>query len=42
MLKGGLIFFLAWTLAYMTVDAACSRMGSFLVGTHVFDCEVRK
>jgi hypothetical protein len=42
MIKGGIVFFLAWTLAYMTVDQECKLMGSFLVGTHMFDCKVRK
>lgn len=41
MLKGALIFLAAWTFAYMTVQAECTYMGSFLVGTHVFDCRVR-
>jgi hypothetical protein len=42
MIKGALIFFAAWTLAYATVQAECTYMGSFLVGTKVFACEVRK
>lgn len=39
MIKGALVFFVAWTLAHMTVQAECTYMGSFLVGTHVFACK---
>jgi hypothetical protein len=42
MIRGALIFFAAWVLAYSTVQAECTYMGSFLVGTKVFRCEVRK
>jgi hypothetical protein len=42
MIRGALLFFFAWTFAYMTVQAECTYMGSFLIGTHVFDCKVRK
>lgn len=42
MLKGALIFFIAWCIAYGTVKAECEHMGSFLVGTKVFECKVRK
>lgn len=42
MIKGALVFFAAWTLAYMTVQTECTYMGSFLVGTHVFECKERK
>jgi hypothetical protein len=42
MLKGATIFFLAWTLAYMTTQAECQYVGAFLVSTHVFDCKERK
>lgn len=42
MLKGALIFFAAWTLAYGTVQAECNYVGAFLVGTHVFECKVRR
>jgi hypothetical protein len=42
MIKGALIFFAAWTLAYATVQAECVHMGSFLIGTKVFECKVRK
>jgi hypothetical protein len=42
MIKGALVFFAAWTFAYMTVQAECSYMHSFLVGTHVFECKERK
>jgi hypothetical protein len=41
-IKGAIVFFAAWVLAYSTVQAECSYMGSFLVGTKVFDCKVRK
>jgi hypothetical protein len=41
-IKGALVFFAAWTLAYMTVQAECTYMNSFLVGTKVFECKVRK
>lgn len=42
MIRGALIFFAAWTLAYATVQAECTYMGSFLIGTKVFECKVRK
>jgi hypothetical protein len=42
MIRGAIVFFAAWVLAYSTVQAECTYMGSFLVGTHVFDCKVRK
>lgn len=42
MIKGTIIFCFAWTIAYMTVSSECMYMGSFLVGTHVFDCKVRR
>ena len=42
MIKGAIVFFAAWVLAYSTVQAECSYMGSFLVGTKVFECKVRK
>lgn len=42
MMRGALIFFLAWVLAYSTVSAECRYMGSFLAGAYVFDCKVRK
>lgn len=42
MIKGAIVFFAAWVLAYSTVQAECSYMGSFLVGTNVYECKVRK
>lgn len=42
MIRGALIFFAAWTLAYATVQAECTYVGAFLVGTKVFECKVRK
>jgi len=42
MIRGTLVFFVAWTIAYATVSAECTHMGSFLVGTKVFDCKARK
>lgn len=41
-MRGAFIFFAAWVLAYSTVSAECQLMGSFLVGSIVFDCQVRK
>lgn len=42
MIKGALIFLLAWILAYSTVEQECLLMGSFLAGHTVYDCKVRK
>lgn len=42
MIRGAMVFFFAWTLAYMTVQAECNYMGSFLIGAHVFECKARK
>jgi len=42
MIKGALVFSAAWTIAYATVSAECTHMGSFLVGTKIFECKVRK
>lgn len=41
MIRGALIFFAAWVLAYSTVQAECLYMGSFLVGTKVFICHAK-
>ena len=41
MLVAGLIFLMGWTFAHNTVARECKSLGSFYVGSTVYECQVK-
>jgi hypothetical protein len=42
MLVAGLIFLIGWTFAHNTVARECKSLGSFYVGSTVYECQIKR